>query len=306
MSTIQDVVRKYALLECAIENAHARGERADSAFYREKARIENLARVHFSPQQLQQVMQHVEVAKMHIKQHEIDSRNEAREAYTNRQVNRVSRELTRGINRRGEGLTRDELAKVVKGEQVSFPGRKRQTQAERDQEAREMSKRYDPQGKGWGEAELVRRLDELVEAKPDHRAALSRQYLDQNGLRVLTGRWETDRYGHEMERRQRVRAVEREKDAPATDDKPRELTTSDRRRATIANAMMNQAADVMEDDGKQGRMSDPLELNGPGISSSYLNERDPEGRPTRRAHLAHALAQQEWGEAHEYGLGTDE
>ena len=305
MNTMGDVVQRYALLQCAVENAHAHGRRADPAFYREIQRIETMARVHFTPQQLQDVMHHVEVAKMHLKQREIDSRDAAFTAYTARQIDRTARDLTRNTFG-GDGLSRRQLGEAARsGKRPATPRNDRLTQAERDQISREQSKRFDPAGRGWSEKEWVRRLDALVDAKPNQRAALTRQYRDQANLQQLTNKWSNDRWEHGLAKRQAARDAEREKSRPR-EEAPKELNYQQRRRAVLAEAMMMQGADEMEEAGRRGERADPLELDGPSISASYLTETQPNGRPTRRAVLANAMWEQDVGETHAYGLGNDE
>lgn len=289
MNQSQDMIQRYALLQCVAENSHARGQLVDPRVTSEMQRIENFAKVRMTPAQQREAMHHVEVAKMHIKQHEKETRAAHVTAYTGAKVDRMSRELTRNVDPRGQGFTRAQVAAIARGEPIPSDAPKRLTQSERDAAVRDRTRWIDPAGVGWSEAEYERRMDALADAEPGKFESMAKSYkADPAQLRKAATQWRHDRIEHGLMKRAQARDQHnglKPSDAVIGD--------SERRRAVLADAVMEHTADEIEHDTRQGHASRAQYELEHSVSPELLNETNGDGELSRRAHIARAIDSQE-------------
>lgn len=283
----EDFVLQYARLKVAEENCLARGVQVPPALRMRMHELEAIAKSRLTPQQLQAALHHVEVAKVRVRADAAREVAERRDKQVTQQVDGTVSSLTAGMLGRAGGLTRKELAAVAAGK--ALPKGQRMPQAQRDAIYRQQTRAFDPAGKGWGEAEWTKRLDALADATPEQFGALAKQYrADATALRATVDRWRTDRYEHGL--RQRREASDRFRGTDPIADRPPNY--EERRRATIVNAYLQHTADDIESDADGGR-SDALDSFQERIDDSLRTETEPDGRLTRRAHIARAMEQHE-------------
>lgn len=286
---MKDIVGEYAQLAVMKEIYDAKGKRPPSDLVRRMQVIETTARARLTPQQFQAALHHVEQAKLHFN-HEMQAQAQAREAAEAQAfADRATRDLTSGVVGQSRGLTRAQLSAVAAGRPLPA-GPAKLTQAQRDAVFRDRTRAMDPAGKGWGEAEYERRMDALADATPEQFNKIASGYrAHPEQLRTAVRQWKGDRieYGL-MKRRQasdRFHGLEGER--------TREPNERDRRRATLVSAYLNQSADKIEEDTYRGRDSETLREVGDTRYRELISETEPDGRPSRRAYIAAAMAESE-------------
>lgn len=280
-----DVVGEYARLAVLKERIEAKGQRPPSQLIVRMQQIETLARARLTPQQFQAAMTHVEHAKLNFSETLTAQEKAGEEARHKERADRITRELTAGLAGHGKGLSREQLRAVAEGKAP----RAKMTQAERDALFRERTRAMDPAGKGWSEDEYARRMDALADASPERFAALAKGYrADPDGLRRAAKNWQTERVEYGLQKRR-----EASDKLLGLSGEPRTPTEADRRRASLVDAYLHHSAEDIDRDTRRGRVSETLrELEGTSYQQ-MTQETNPEGRPTRRAHIAAAMAESE-------------
>jgi hypothetical protein len=280
---MNDVVRRYAQLQVLAENCRAYGRAVPAAVVQELHQLDAMARARLTPAQLQAAVHHVDVAKMQIRQEQGEARLRHSEQQAQQRIASALRGLTPGMAGRDRGLTLAELRDVAAGKQL--PAAKRVTQEERDARIRDQTRKYDPAGQGWAEAEWARRLDELAEADPDRYQELAKGYsAPPEALRAAVGRWRNDRYEYSLARKRE--AADRER---GHEGRPERAPNNDeRRRAAVISAYMEHTAKDIE-----AGDTDAIDDFDGRICDAYRDEKAPDGSLTRRAIISRAFEHHE-------------
>ncbi len=294
---LHQAIRRMGLLRAAVSTWQAHGARVNPAWISEMNQIETWARGSLTPQQLgftgrmvdQFTSRFIGAAERLIK-----SRAQANqtqwENWAERKMEGRVRDMTRGMLGQVNGLTRDQLQLLAQGKPVPRNTKPRLSQAGRDAEWRAATKQYDPAGRGWSEAETAALLDKAADATPDQLADMNKR----NGVGITRDgaeKWKRDRIGVELAARRRA-ADERRGLKSTQDVTAREPTSRERRRAMLTEGYLNLWGDQVEKDLKEGKDAHHSDAWREAVDAApaYMREeKDPDGRPTRRAHLAHAM-----------------
>lgn len=286
-------IQYMARLQVAAERARQSRRPVDPRVLSEISRLEMFARANFNPQQMAAAAQLVEREKLNVLETEQRQNWERTQQTAERKVTASVREMTHGLLGQPHGGTMEQVRAIARGEKLAPPTQKRETQVQRDARYRAATRNLDPRGKGWDEAETTRRMDAIADAKPGELTTMARAYeMPPERLRQTAMQWRGDRIAHGVERKRAERQLERERDQPRIAG-PTEPTESDRRRAAIVSAYVDNTADSIEADTRRGRRSETFDDFNEPISPELFTEADGEGTLTRRAHVARAFAMSE-------------
>lgn len=220
---VPDMVGAYARLSLRADALRAAGKPVPIDITRGMQAIEMRARATIPPDQFQTVIHHVEAAKARLYQTEVAKAKEqaTRQAHADKETG--VREVTRGLGLLGNanGLTLEQFEALKTGKKVPTGVRQRPDQETIDAEMRRRTSKVDPTGKGYTDAEWVRRLDALADASEPEFTRLAQQYkLPPQKLRELTDYFKENRLGYGIQ--------ERLRDKDTTQDRARDLSNAAR------------------------------------------------------------------------------
>lgn len=281
-----DPIRRLGAYRALIEEAQMRGLQPDREWVVRAQQLELFGQTHFTPQQLQRANFMAEDAK-HEFRNEVTRQERAQQAEeTNALVDRSVREMTHGMLGQPHGISPDQLRAIREGKDIPRADRPRRSQEALDTHWRNMTKRLDPKGKGWDEKEAVRRLDELVDAKPEQRARLAREFRSGVNLEREATKWDEQRVAYGVMRKRAERDIHQGRRAPET----AEPNSRDRRRAAIVDSYLKTTGDQIDQDSQRGLVS---ETANDFEEVPYQLHEEHDGKLTRRAQIAQALQDSE-------------
>jgi hypothetical protein len=279
-------VQRLGLLRAFIESPDLVGTPSHASYVEEAQRLELFARTRLTPEQLHVANLYAEQAKFAWKDRAAQDYRADLQEDSHRQVEDAVREMTHGMLGQTNGISRSQLTAIRNGGEIPREHQVRRSQAALDAEWRQMTRHLDPAGKGWGELEAVRRLDALVDAEPDSLATEAKKFRGSAAsIRQEADKWNDQRIGYGLLKRRMDRDIQQGRARPDT----HEPNDRDRRRAAVVDAYLKTTGDKVQSEMLQGKSAafDDFEE---AVPSHLLNETH-DGKPTRRAQLAQAMAE---------------
>jgi hypothetical protein len=243
--------------------------------------------MNLTPEQLHVANLHVEQAKHAWNEQSVRGQHADFQLTIEQKIEGGVREMTHGMLGQPNGISRAQLSAIRSGAEIPREHRPRKSQAAIDAHWRQITRDLDPAGKGWSEQEAVRRLDALVDAAPDRFAEEAKKFRgDPARIRREANNWNEQRIGYGLLKRRMERDMKLGRERPDT----QEPNDRDRRRAAVVDAYLTGTADTLEGDTRQGKVSPAFDEFTERVPEHLLNETH-DGKPTRRAQLAQAMAE---------------
>lgn len=285
-----DAIRRAGAYRALIEEAQMRGLQPNPEWVVRHQRLVLWGQAHLSPQELHQANMMAEHAKHEFRNQVVAEERAQRDEENQAIIDKSVREMTHGMLGQPGGISQTQLQAIRGGKKIPKTDKPRPSQEALDAHWMKMTQRLDPKGKGWGEKEAIRRLDELADAKPEQRERLAREFRSGLNLQREAANWDEQRVEYGVKRKRVERDIQFGRRAPETT----EPTARDNRRAHIVDAYLKTTSDQMIRDGKDGRIGQTY--NDFEEVPYQLNEQH-DGKLTRRAHIAQALVDSEEAEA---------
>jgi hypothetical protein len=237
---LDQLVGEYAHLQHKAEIQQAHGQRVDPNILLRMSALYAWGKAHIHPNSFPGVVREVNsrVADLHFQRSSGEQQYKGEKGRS--QLKNAVAGLTKGILGQ-PSLTPNQLRAIVQHQPLRARIPKQElTQAQRDEQMRISTRHIDRKGKGWGEKEFQRRMDELSDCKEDEFLRIvQKNGYDVAGSRQAVKMWKKTRLDIGLNERLRARREARGE----TDSNPviREVRDSEHRKATLASAMITDA-----------------------------------------------------------------